>query len=105
MNLTHTKLHIISVMEVSKEKGLRWEVTMKRTEVLHDMLMLEVLQQLHLAFQRVQHLLFTLLVDRRGRRQIDLFHGHEKTGRSVHTKVNLPERARTDQRAFNPPEA
>lgn len=92
-------------MKVS-EGTLRWvRAMMKRTEVLHDVFVLEVLQQLHLAFQRVQHLLFTLLIDRRGRRKIDLFHGHEKTGRSVHTKINLPERSRTDQRTLDPPQA
>ena len=78
--------------------GVMWSLTV----VLDDVLVVEIAEKLDLALERAEHGFLPLLVRRRAGGQLDLLHGHEKTGGRVHAEVHLSERARTDERTLDP---
>ncbi len=58
-------------------KMLRWVSYRKRVEVLYDVFVLERLEQLDLALERIEHALLALTYLRIARWQLDLLDRHE----------------------------
>jgi hypothetical protein len=57
-----------------------------RVEVLDNVGVLETLEQLDLALERVHHIALLLVLELVARRALDLLDGHEKTGLRVHAE-------------------
>src|SRR5438128_2335249 len=72
------------------------------TEILHNVLVAQLLQELDLALERGEHALLALLVRRRALGELDLLDGHEQAAGRAHAEVDLAERARADERALDP---
>jgi len=56
------------------------------TEVLHDVLMLKLLEKFDLSLESTEHRLLPLLVRRYSSRNLNLLDGHEETILSVHSE-------------------
>lgn len=72
------------------------------TEVLHDVLMLKLLQKFNLALQSRQHAFLAFFVLRRAGGKLDLLDGHQQPTHGVHAKIHATKRPRPNQCAFNP---
>ena len=70
--------------------------------ILHDILVVQVLEQLDLVLERTQHAPLALLVRLRAGGQLDLLDGHEQPARGVQPEVHLPKGPCADERAFDP---
>ena len=72
------------------------------TEILYDILVLQVLQQRNLLLHRSDHALFPFFASRPTHLEIDLLDGHEQTCLGVHAEVDLAEGTLTDKSSLYP---
>jgi hypothetical protein len=74
----------------------------KLTQILHDVVLLQILEQLNLTLQSVEHLLLSLFVGRDARGDVDLLDGHEQPPAGVHAEEDRTEGAGSNECSLDP---
>ena len=74
----------------------------KRTQVLHDVLMLQIFEEFDFPLQSVQHASLTCFIRRGIGRDVDLLDSHKKTVCGVHPEIHFSERASSYQCSLDP---
>jgi hypothetical protein len=72
------------------------------TEILHDVFVLQVLEELDFGLQSAKHALLPLLVWPGALGQLHLLDGHQQSTIRVHSKIDFAEGASANQGALDP---
>lgn len=73
-----------------------------RTEILHDVLVLQVFEELDLGLESAEHALFPLLVGPCALGELDLLNCHQESTIGVHSEIDLAKRALPNESTLDP---